>query len=121
MEIKELICIGCPLGCSLKVEMENGQVKSVSGNTCPRGDAYARKEVVNPTRIVTSTVKVTNGDRPYISVKTKTDIPKSKIFECMKEINNAVVEAPVSIGDVIIEDVANTGVSVIATRNAFAN
>ena len=61
MEKIDLICIGCPMGCPITVEMENGEVVSVTGNTCPRGDAYARKEVTNPTRIVTSTVRVTGG------------------------------------------------------------
>ena len=117
MEIKELICIGCPLGCPLKVEMEGNEVVSVTGNTCPRGDAYARKEVTNPTRIVTSTVKVNGGKRPVVAVKTKSDIPKSKIFEVMEAINKVEVTAPVAIGDVVITDVAGTGVEVVATAN----
>ena len=71
MERRELICIGCPLGCSLTVSMEGAEVVSVTGNTCKRGDVYARKEVTNPTRIVTSTVKVSNGTADMVSVKTK--------------------------------------------------
>ena len=74
MEKRELICIGCPLGCMVTVEMENGEVKSVTGNTCKRGDDYARKEVTNPTRIVTSTVMVKGGSLDMVSVKTKNDI-----------------------------------------------
>ena len=61
MEKRELTCIGCPMGCPLTVELENGAVTAVYGNTCPRGDAYARKEVTAPTRIVTTTVRVTGG------------------------------------------------------------
>lgn len=117
MEIRELICIGCPLGCPLKVEMEGNEVVSVTGNTCPRGDAYARKEVTNPTRIVTSTVRVNGGVRPVVAVKTKSDIPKSKIFEVMEAINQVEVTAPVAIGDVVLTDVAGTGVEVVATAN----
>lgn len=120
MEKRELICIGCPLGCPVTVELEDGEVKSVTGNTCPRGEAYAKKEVTNPTRIVTSTVRVEGGDKPFISVKTKDDIPKGSIFTCMEEINRAVVKAPVKIGDVIVENVAGTKVSVIATKGAAA-
>ena len=71
METRDLTCIGCPLGCSLVVTMENNEVTSVTGNTCPRGDAYARKEVTNPTRIVTSTVRVNGGILPMVSCKTK--------------------------------------------------
>ena len=70
MERKELICIGCPLGCNLTVEMDGGQVVSVNGNTCKRGDDYARKELTDPRRIVTSTVPVAGGNLPVVSVKT---------------------------------------------------
>ena len=103
--------------CQLSVSMENGEVTEVSGNTCPKGDIYARKEVVNPTRIVTSTVKITGGDKERVSCKTASDIPKDKIFEVMKDIDAACVAAPAHIGDVLIKDVAGTGVDVIATRN----
>ncbi|WP_119299068.1 DUF1667 domain-containing protein [Mediterraneibacter butyricigenes] len=118
MEKRELICIGCPMGCPLTVEMNGTEVVSVTGNTCPRGDAYARKEVTNPTRIVTSTVKVEGGKVDMVSVKTKEDIPKGKIFECVKALKGITVKAPVHIGDVILKDVAGTGIDIIATKNA---
>lgn len=117
MDVRNLTCIGCPLGCALTVELENGEVKSVSGNTCKRGDDYARKEVTHPTRIVTSTVSVTGGDLAMVSVKTANDIPKEKIMEIMKSIENIRVEAPVHIGDVILANVADTGVDIIATKD----
>ncbi|MBP3852636.1 MAG: DUF1667 domain-containing protein [Erysipelotrichaceae bacterium] len=117
MEKRELTCINCPMGCQLTVEMEGNEVLSVSGNTCPRGDIYARKEVVNPTRIVTSTVRIIGGDKERCSVKTANDIPKGKIFEIMKDIDAAVAHAPVKIGDVLVKNAAGTGVDVIATRN----
>lgn len=116
MEVRELTCIGCPLGCSLTVTM-NGEQILVSGNTCPRGEVYARKEVTDPTRIVTSSVCVTGGTIPRASVKTAGDIPKGKIFDCMEEIRKATVQAPVRIGDVVIENCAGTGVAVIITKN----
>lgn len=116
MEVRELTCIGCPLGCPLTVRMDGSEI-SVSGNTCKRGEDYAKKEVVNPTRIVTSSVHVAGGEITMVSVKTKQDIPKDKIFECMSEIRRASVQAPVAIGDVIIENCAGTGVAVIATKN----
>ena len=89
----------------------------VSGNTCRRGEIYARKEVTNPTRIVTSTVKVVNGTSGTVSVKTKEDIPKEKIFVCVQALRGIEVQAPVHIGDVILENVAGTGVDIVATRN----
>ena len=116
METRDLTCIGCPLGCSIVVTMENGEVTSVTGNTCPRGDAYARKEVTNPTRIVTSTVRVNGGSLPMVSCKTKEDIPKGKIFDVCRALKGVSVPAPVKIGDVIIKDVAGTGVDIIATK-----
>ena len=116
MNTVNLICIGCPLGCPLTVEMEGSEVKAVSGNTCPRGDAYARKEMTNPTRIVTSTVRVAGGRLAMVSVKTASDIPKGKIFDCVKALKDVEVKAPVKIGDVIVENVAGTGVNIIATK-----
>ena len=116
MEKRELTCIGCPLGCQITVELENGEVKTITGNTCEKGRIYAEKEVTNPTRIVTSTVKVEGGSKEFTSVKTKSDIPKSKIFDVMKEINKAVAKAPIEIGDVVIENVAGTGVEIVATK-----
>ena len=117
MEERKLTCIGCPMGCPLPVTMEAGEVISVTGNTCKRGDIYARKEVTNPTRIVTSTVRVTGGDADMVSVKTKEDIPKGKIFECVKALKTVEVQAPVHIGDVLLKDVAGTGVDIVATKN----
>ena len=116
MEVRELTCIGCPLGCQLTVTMGENEIK-VEGNTCPRGEAYAKKEVTNPTRIVTSTVRVEGGTIERVSVKTASDIPEGSIFECMKEIHAAKVKAPVHIGDVILADCAGTGVAVVAGKN----
>lgn len=118
MEKRELICIGCPMGCPLVVELEGSEVVGVTGHTCKRGEVYARKEVTNPTRIVTSTVKVEGGKVDMVSVKTRDDIPKGKIFECVKALKGITVKAPVHIGDVIVADVAGTGVDIVATKEA---
>ena len=116
MEVK-LTCIACPMGCPLSVEMDGDKVINVTGNTCPRGKVYGEKEVTNPTRIVTSTVKVSGGDSVMVSVKTKNDIPKGKIFDVVKALKDVEIPAPVKIGDVIIADVAGTGVDIVATKN----
>lgn len=120
MEKRELICIGCPMGCMMTVSLDQGQILEVSGNTCKRGDIYARKEVTNPTRIVTSTVRVEGGALPVVSVKTREDIPKGKIFDCVKALKKLTVKAPVAIGDVLLADVAGSGVDVIATKDVAA-
>lgn len=117
MEVRNLTCINCPMGCPLTVEMEGDEVISVTGNTCKRGDTYARKEVSNPTRIVTSTVKVTGGKADMVSVKTREDIPKGKIFDCVKDLKGVEVKAPVHIGDVIVPNAAGTGIDIVATKN----
>lgn len=117
-KIIELTCIGCPLGCNLFVNHnEITNELKVSGNTCPRGEDYAKKEVTDPRRIVTSTILVEGGELPVVSVKTQSDIPKDKIFQCMKELNQVCVNAPISIGDIILKDIADTGVAIIATKN----
>ena len=102
---------------NITFDIEDGKVVSVSGNTCKRGETYAVKEITNPSRTVTSTVKVVGGERPVVAVRTKTDIPKEKIFACMEAINAAEITAPVKIGDVVIADVCGTGVDVVATAN----
>ena len=115
MEKKELTCIDCPVGCTVTVTMQDGTVTDITGNTCPRGKSYAEKEVTAPTRVVTSTVCVAGGDRALVSVKTARDIPKDKIFACMQAINGIVAEAPVAIGDVLLENAAETGAAIVAT------
>ena len=123
METKELTCIGCPMGCQLTVELENGSVVSVKGNTCKIGENYARREVVNPMRIVTSSVPVRlhADDVPdqhcaRISVKTASEVPKAKIMDVMAEIQRTYATAPIKIGDIIVHNIADTGVDLIATK-----
>ncbi len=116
MEKKELVCIVCPMGCMMEVVIKpEGEIK-VTGNTCPRGKIYAKKEVTAPARVVTTSVKV-EGKKGQVSCKTREDIPKSKIFEIIKELKQVTVKAPIKIGDVIVENIAGTGVDVVATAN----
>ena len=116
METRILTCIGCPMGCQLTVEVENGAMVSVTGNTCKRGKDYAEHEVSAPTRMVTSVLMVEGSAEP-LSVKTAEAIPKEKIFDCLREIRKAKMKTPISIGDVVVHDVCGTGVDVVATRN----
>ena len=110
-----MICINCPKGCEMDVSVE-GEKVTVTGHTCPRGEAYAKSEVTNPTRMVTGLVRVA-GMRKPLPVKTKTAIPKGKIDATLFALHQATVQLPVKIGDVIIPDVAGTGVDVVATAN----
>lgn len=115
---KTLICIGCPKGCLITVSKEPEGTLNITGNTCKKGEEYARNEVTAPKRTVTSIIKVSGGDHKVVAVKTKEEIPKGKIFECMEAINAAKVQAPVKLGDVLIADAAGTGVAVVATADA---
>lgn len=112
----EITCINCPVGCRLAVELENGQVVSVTGNTCPRGVTYAKQECVDPLRMVTAVVPVEGSAAP-LSVKTKTPIPKKEIKNCMKELAGAKLVAPIAAGTVVVPNVCGTGVDVIATKS----
>ena len=116
-EKREFVCIRCPLGCNISVDMEGGEIKNISGNTCPRGADYVTKELTDPRRIVTSLVKVKGGDLPVVSVKTAADIPKGRIRDCIKEIKDIELSAPVHIGDIVAEDICGIGVNVVATAN----
>ena len=113
--MKELICIVCPKGCHLKVDEENGY--KVTGNACERGAEYGHKELTNPTRVITSTVKAKGGLYARCPVKTAAPIPKGLIFEAMKLLDEVEVCAPVKVGDVIIEDICGTGVALVAARD----
>lgn len=118
--VKEMVCIVCPMSCHLSVEMDKKKVKSVSGNSCPRGLKYANEEMTNPTRMVTSTVFLKNAALTRLPVMTESPVPKRKIKDVMKQINKVKVKAPVKMYDIIIENVARTGVNVIASRSIDA-
>jgi CxxC motif-containing protein len=120
MSTRELVCIVCPNGCNLEVEILEGetrQVDEVSGNLCDKGPAWAEQEILNPVRTIASSVLVRGGAFPLVSVKTDGSIPKGKIFEVMEEIQRLEVDAPVRIGDRLIEGPAGTGCAIVATRN----
>ena len=104
------------MGCPLEVVMKSGKVVKVNGNSCRRGEVYAQKECTNPTRILTSTVGVKDGVEAVVSVKTERDIPKEKLLQCMKELKNIEVEAPINIGDIIVKNISGTGVNIISTK-----
>ena len=110
---RKLTCITCPLGCALEIQLKDDKIVNITGNNCPRGKVYAENECTNPQRTVTSTVKCEDGS--LISVKTDKPIPKEKMSECMAIINKALATLPITIGDVIIEDVF--GSKIIATQN----
>lgn len=112
-ETKHLTCIVCPMGCQLTAVVEDGVVTKVEGNQCPRGEKYAKTEVVHPVRTLTTTVKVQNGDP--LPVKSASPLPKDKLFDCMAVLRDVTVKAPVPLGAVIIADICGTGIDMVAT------
>ena len=117
MKTRQLTCIVCPRGCSLVAELsDSGEVVSVSGNLCPRGKTYAINECTNPMRTVTSTVRCESG--AVVAVKTAANVPKNRVFDVMDAINSVTAPNTVRIGDVIIANVCDLGVDVVATANS---
>lgn len=115
---RELTCITCPMGCALTVELEENKVISVMGNTCKRGISYAEAECTNPTRMLTTTVKVCGSKAPLVCVKTAMPVPKPLLSQCMEELNKIKVNAPVKRGDVILSNILDTGIDILATSEA---
>lgn len=119
MQKTEMItCINCPMGCRMEVTLEDGAVVAVKGNTCKRGETYAKQECTQPLRMITAVAPVANRDIP-VSLKTRSPIPKAKIEECMRAIDEMKLEAPIKAGDVLIANVVETGVDVIATKSVL--
>lgn len=114
--MKQLVCIGCPRGCRLTVEEKAGEF-IVTGNTCPRGKAFAISEMTEPKRTICSTVKTVFPGCPVLPVRVSDDIPKDRIFDVMREINAVVLTERIGRGDVIIENVLGLGVDVISTSD----
>ncbi|MEA1910335.1 MAG: DUF1667 domain-containing protein [Spirochaetota bacterium] len=113
---KELVCVVCPIGCHLTIEGTIEDLK-IEGNQCKRGIAFAKDELTNPTRVICSTVKIKGGIHRVLPVKTDRAIPEKYKLDCVKEINKIEVISPVKMGDTIIENIFNTEVNIVATRN----
>lgn len=115
---KELVCIVCPNGCELSIDIdENGKINSVTGNICKRGEEYARQEMVNPMRTIASSVLIEGGELPLASVRLTKAIPKDMIATVMEEIKKIKLPAPVSIGQVVVKGICNTDSDLIITKN----
>jgi len=116
-ETTKLICITCPVGCALDVTHDGETILNVDGNTCKRGIDYAKQELTDPRRMVTTTVRVKGGLHPLLPVYTSAPIPKPRVFDLLREIRQVEVEAPVKMGQVILSNVVETDVNVLASRD----
>jgi CxxC motif-containing protein len=117
MEKRSMTCIVCPVGCRLTATIDNGKVIAVEGNKCRRGEKYAIEEITNPTRTLTTTVRVDGGEYPLVPVKTSAPIPKPDLLKAMEIVKTLRVNAPVKLGDVIVKDFIAPGVDLVACRN----
>ena len=122
-ETLQFNCTTCPSECLLTVEVERGaddavvEVRSVTGNSCPRGDKFAHQELTCPMRVLTTTVAVSGGDGALLPVRTTEAIPLELHAQAMNLIRGLVVEAPIRMGDVMLEDLLNTGIDLIASMD----
>jgi CxxC motif-containing protein len=110
-----ITCILCPIGCEIRVNKK--ELKIIEGAKCKKGIDYSKNEILNPKRIITSSILVKNGDLPLVSVKTNNPIPKDKIFEIINKIKNKTVDAPIQIGEIIIKNILGTNADIIATKS----
>ena len=116
--MRNLVCIECPIGCSLTAE-KTGEQWDVKGNRCVKGADFAINEITDPRRSISSTVRTNFKTVPRLSVRTQGEVPLNTIFAVMEQINSVSLDHPVHIGEVIIENVSNTGIDVIATSDLY--
>jgi CxxC motif-containing protein len=104
------------MGCNMEVTLdrEKGIVENVLDNGCPRGAKYAEKELLNPTRTLTTTIKVLQGNLAVVPVKSKDELPKDKLLQYMEVIRRTSVKAPIKVGDILIKDILGSGIDIVA-------
>jgi CxxC motif-containing protein len=114
---KEITCIVCPIGCKILVKVNGKKVEIKEGSRCRRGIEYARSEALDPKRVLTSSVLVENAKWPLLSVKTNKPVPKDRIFDVLDEIKKVKVKSPIKIGQIVIKNVSDLNIDVIATKS----
>ena len=113
---QEIICIVCPLGCRMDLELDGTEVKSVNGNQCKKGVKHAEKEVTFPGRVLTTTMKTDISGIPLVPVRSSKEIPKDRLMDCMAEINAKGISGAAKLGKPVIEDILGLGVDIVACR-----
>lgn len=122
MKQQDMTCIGCPVGCTITVSLnEETGAMDVTGNLCAIGDRYGKQEMIDPKRMATSTVLVKGGKQAVVSVKTQDSIPKELVKDSVRLLAEIEVSAPVRIGDVIVKNILDTGIDIVATDNVELN
>jgi CxxC motif-containing protein len=115
-KVRRVTCTVCPIGCEIEVLAERDEIMDIRGYRCPKGRDYAFEEIRDPKRIVMTVLRVRGGDLPTVSVKTDKSVPKRLMFKIIADLSELELEAPIKLGQVIIEDILNTHANVVATR-----
>lgn len=113
-------CVVCPNGCDIRAEFEGDEIRSIEGHTCPKGRDYVQQEIVDPRRNIATSVLVDGGALPLVSVRLDRPISKKEIFRVMEAIGQVRLQAPATIGQVVLADVCGSGANVIVTKNVAA-
>lgn len=118
-KIRDMVCIVCPMGCHMVLEKDENEASQIKvlHNQCPRGKAYAIEEMTAPKRMLTSTVIIKDGFLNRLPVKTSASVGKELLMDVMHVLDGVVVEAPIKVGDVIVENILGTGVNIVASRS----
>jgi len=116
-EIHEVVCILCPVGCRIIVETEDGEVVRIDNAGCERGKDYSLQEIRSPVRDFFTTIRIADGKSPLVSVRSTKPIPRNMLILCAAELAKRIIQAPVKIGDIIVENIMNLGVDIIATKD----
>jgi len=113
---KRITCVVCPIGCKILIKTDGTRFKILEGNKCKKGIEYARNEALDPRRMLTTSVLIEDGEWPLVSVKSSQPIPKEKVFTVLKEIKKTIAKAPIKSGQMVISNVADTNIDIIATK-----
>ncbi len=121
MSQEQIICVGCPMGCHVELTVsDSGEITDYAGNECKKGKKYTAQEYTDPVRVFTATLLTRESARPLIPVRTKAPIPKNKIKECAQHVSTILVEPPRTVGDVVVENILDTGVDLICSAELQA-
>jgi len=116
-EEREIICVTCPMGCTLRALVEGGEVSQISGQACKRGVAFAAEEILAPHRMFTTSVTIRNGTLPLLPVRSRSALPKHLLLPAAATLRQVAVDAPISLNDVIYADILGSGVDIVASRD----
>ena len=111
---KKLTCIVCPVGCNLKINSIDGCSYIVKGYKCKKGKIFAEEEIIDPRRIITTTIKIDSKRLNRLPVKTNNPVPKDKIINFVKQIKKIKIKPPIRMGDILSRNIFNSGVDIIS-------